>query len=165
MAGAPPAAGPAAGPKEERRTTTATTTLPPGVSGRAQGELVLAVHSLTWHLPAARRPTHAPLLLARWWGDAGEHSTSVSATQGESLSFQLVAGKQHALRYLRDAGSVTVALQDYQTLQVSALRLCAACTNSFIISQHNGLGDRGASGWRIQADAICSSAHRCLCEC
>ena len=131
------------------------TSLPPLVEGEAKGELVVSVARLQWLSP--RGAPRAPRLRIKWWGEPGDGSVmplggdsggaaGAAAAAAAAASFPVVCGPKLLTRYLRDAGSLPLAVEDAATGRVVAsatLGLAAARAAHPLSATLPLLGGRG----------------------
>ncbi|KAI8475817.1 MAG: hypothetical protein J3K34DRAFT_516995 [Monoraphidium minutum] len=107
------------------------TSLPPLVEGDVKGELSVCVSNLEW--ASARGAPRAAQLRVKWWGEAGE-GTAVplhAGRGGAGAAFPVACGPKLLIRYLRDAGSLALALEECPSgRQVGALSLPLAAAHA-----------------------------------
>lgn len=84
--------------------------LPPGVQGEPLGELPLVLSTIAW---AVRKPPAGPLCLRlRWWGADADTLVQLRGSSGGGAVFPLMAGPSGVVRYLRDAGTLTLCVEE-----------------------------------------------------
>lgn len=85
--------------------------LPPGVLGEVKGELVACVDALHWRY---RQPPQQVQLRICWWGAPAGADAVVPfhASRGAGAAFPVTSGPRFLLRYLRDLGTLSLAIEE-----------------------------------------------------